>query len=493
MVRKVVTVLTAVMIAVISVVLVGGQTDDGFLWWGNHEAIYIFGDGAFTYDNGVTSGSGSADDPYIIEGWHIDSADAEYGIYIDHTTRHFIIRQCVIERAKAAAICLNTVKNGRIEGCQLMSNEIGVHLLNSDANTLVNNVVAENSYGVVMTIGSRGNRVFGNSFIDNGLSGLDSEHRNMWYDGARGNYWSDYSGVDLDHDGVGDSSYAPLRDRYPLISPPVPWTRLAPAGPAFSGLHTSPDGMFVITSPTEIVLESRDRGSGLARILYSIDGGAWQEYTTPLTLTGPDGPYQVSYYGIDNLGNVEAVTTLSFLLDNHPPETMISFGDPNYTNEAGQWITSKTPITLELLSSSTYGETKTYFSIDNGHWRRYNGAFTVAGADGPHLISYYSQNASGNAERVQTITVFKDDAPPTTRGARPLPGGAGSPLSTSSTVQANATEDKSQPEQTPSEQTIGPAEVSTLPESEAVEPADGVTPPAAEEPQVQTPSQGTDS
>jgi hypothetical protein len=41
------------------------------------------------------------------------------------------------------------------------------------------------------------------------------------------------------------------------------------------------------------------------------------------------------------------------------------------------------------------------------------------------VIAYYSQNASGNAEDVKAITVFKDDAPPTTRGAQPLPGGTG--------------------------------------------------------------------
>ncbi len=146
----------------------------------------------------------------------------------------------------------------------------------------------------------------------------------------------------------------------------------------------------------------------------------------PFNLTGPDGPYKVFYYGVDHLGNTEAVTTLSFLLDNQPPQTAISFGDPNYLNEVGQWITSKTPITLDLLASSTYGVTKTYYTIDGGRWRRYNGPFTLAGAEGPHVIAYYSQNASGNAEDVKVITVFKDDVPPTTRGAQPLPGGTGS-------------------------------------------------------------------
>ncbi|MEA1871045.1 MAG: hypothetical protein U9N00_02460, partial [Candidatus Bipolaricaulota bacterium] len=222
-----------------------------------------------------------------------------------------------------------------------------------------------------------------------------------------------------------------------------------------------------------------------------------QEYTAPFTLTGPDGPYKVFYYGVDHLGNTEAVTTLSFLLDNHPPQTAISFGDPNYLNEVGQWITSKTLITLDLLASSTYGETKTYYTIDGGRWRRYSGPFTLAGADGPHVITYYSQNASGNAEDVKAITVFKDDAPPTTRGAQPLPGGTGSATPNS------VVEVAEEPAPVQTQPVVQPEPVSTVTGSEESGPAEEepgtppspveITVPVEEEPPVQTASQDTSS
>ena len=49
-----------------------------------HDPIHIDGDADFTAANGVTGGSGTASDPYIIEGWDIDATTA-HGIWIEET------------------------------------------------------------------------------------------------------------------------------------------------------------------------------------------------------------------------------------------------------------------------------------------------------------------------------------------------------------------------------------------------------------------------
>ncbi len=421
--RKVALTATAVMVVVLSVVLVGGQVGGGgFLWWGNREPIYIYGDDDFTIRNGVMSGAGTADDPYIIEGWRIDSPSADYGIYIDHTTAHFVIRDCVIERARLAGIYFNTVRNGCVESTQIGLADTAVYLLDSTENMLTGNVVAQSKCGVVMGANSRDNWIVGNAFFNNGMNAYDPYRWNCWFEPCRGNYWSDYDGGDRDGDGIGDVAYYHVFDAYPLASPPVEWTRVAPAGIGFAGNRVAPDGSLIVTSETPITLTALDPGSGVAEIHYAIDGGEWLLYSGPIFLSGEDGPRKLTYYGLDYLGNVETKQTVGLFLDNNPPKTVLGVGEPQHIDERGMWISSSTPITLQLVHGSTYGETEIFYDLDGRGWHRYAGPFSISGPDGPHQISFYGYNASGVTEAMKSTVLYKDDAAPSTRGGQTSAG-----------------------------------------------------------------------
>jgi parallel beta-helix repeat protein len=415
--RKVALAATVGLIAALSAGLVGGQVGGSF-WWGDREPIYIYGNEGFHVGNGVTSGCGTAGDPYVIQGWRVDAPSADYGIYVDHTTSHFVIRDCVIERARTAGIYFNSARNGRVEGCQISRSDTAIYLLNADENVLKGNVVAECKYGVVLAADSRDNRIIGNSFIDNGLNGHDPQRRNCWFGEGGGNYWSNYVGVDQDDNGIGDEPYYPLRDAYPLMVPPVEWSGRTPSSSACAGCWISPQGALVVTSDTPIALSSVDAGSGPARIRFAIDGGEWSDYDGPIFLTGDDGPRRITYFGIDNLGNAEPQRTTSLVLDNHPPLTRLEVGDPRFEDERGTWITSATRISLPLIQGSTYGVTRTFFRINGGNWQHYSGPFVLLRSDGPHQVGFYSQNASGVTESERTAMLYVDNAPPDTRGAR---------------------------------------------------------------------------
>ncbi len=488
--RKVVWAMALVVTAVVSAGLVGGQVG-GFLWWGTHEPIYIFGDEDFTYSNGVMSGSGTSADPYIIEGWSMSPVGADYGVYVDHTTSFFVIRDCVIEGARIAGVYFNSVENGRVEKVQISGSDTAVYLLNSSDNRIAASVISGCRYGVVMAATSQENVITGNSFLDNGLAAYDPEHWNSWYEGKTGNYWSDYQGVDQNKDGVGDEPYYPLEDLKPLMTSPVELTEVSPAGPSFAGNLVAPDGSLVVTSQTPIALTASDFGSGLAEIKVSIDGGAWTTYSAPILLKGDDGVRKVTYYGIDKLGNAEPKKTVSFLLDNHSPQTVMDIGDPKFADSRGTWITSSTKIALRRTQESTYGRAETYYRINDGAWLRYSTPFRITGEDGARAVSFYSRNASGVAEAIQTQVLLKDDAPPTSRGAKAgAPAGAstgagtpsagtasGSPASSSTTSSVTTTKPVS----------VAPTPVTVVPTpSPAAAPAP--TPPAPSTPATTAPA-----
>lgn len=100
--------------------------------------IRINGDAGFVVANGVRSGSGTEDDPYIIEGWRIDGEGSDEGILIDSTTRFVIVRNCEVFDA---GIGVNVVEsdNVTIENCHFHDNSRGIQVLDAQ-----NAVVREN-------------------------------------------------------------------------------------------------------------------------------------------------------------------------------------------------------------------------------------------------------------------------------------------------------------------------------------------------------------
>lgn len=102
-------------------------------------------------------------------------------------------------------------------------NSAGIVLYNSARNNIVrNNTISNQTYGICSKFQADGNLIYHNNFLNNLQS--YSECNNIWDDGypSGGNYWSDYSGVDIDSDGIGDTAYTIQggnnQDLYPLMT-----------------------------------------------------------------------------------------------------------------------------------------------------------------------------------------------------------------------------------------------------------------------------------
>jgi parallel beta-helix repeat protein len=87
-----------------------------------------------------------------------------------------------------------------------------------------NIIVSNNRSGISLSGGATNNIILHNSIVYNMKQADEPTYTNTWDDGARGNFWSDYNGADLDGDGIGDTAYVidvNNQDRYPLIVPLV--------------------------------------------------------------------------------------------------------------------------------------------------------------------------------------------------------------------------------------------------------------------------------
>jgi parallel beta-helix repeat protein len=118
---------------------------------------------------GISRGSGTYDDPYIIEGWDINASSAN-GIEISMTSASFLIRDSHIYGGMAnttSGILLDMAQNGNIENCTMIDNYRGIgcsfycnniSILN---NTYLSNMVAI-SVGDAANLIIDGNQMSGN-------------------------------------------------------------------------------------------------------------------------------------------------------------------------------------------------------------------------------------------------------------------------------------------------------------------------------------------
>jgi parallel beta-helix repeat protein len=116
-------------------------------------------------------------------------------------------------------------------------NKEGIRLVNVSKNEIVGNRFNNNKDGILGCCGADNNTIFLNSFIDNDRHARAPE--NNYDNGSCGNYWDDYTGVDADGDGIGDTPHDicnKAQDRFPLMKP--------------YNLVNHPPSLPVITGPT---------------------------------------------------------------------------------------------------------------------------------------------------------------------------------------------------------------------------------------------------
>jgi parallel beta-helix repeat protein len=135
-----------------------------------HAPILISSNDEFTAANGVTGGTGTAGDPYIIEGWDINAA-GQNGIDIQYNYDHFLIRDVYVHGGGGYqyfhGVWLENARNGRIENSTFTDNYYGVGAWSYPTDIKISgNNFTDNVAGVHVTGANRVN-VSGNNLTRN--------------------------------------------------------------------------------------------------------------------------------------------------------------------------------------------------------------------------------------------------------------------------------------------------------------------------------------
>jgi PHD/YefM family antitoxin component YafN of YafNO toxin-antitoxin module len=171
------------------------------------------------------------------------------------------------------------------------------------------------------------------------------------------------------------------------------------------------------SSTVPLVVLASDDASGVEKVEYRLDNGAWN----PLSLVDPvsgryaaawesatadNGGHNISFRGSDRAGNksVPVTVRIEVRTDNVPPTTVITASDP-LAEGAVTTVSPKTTFTL-VATDNMSGVKGTWYRIDHGQWQLYSEAFTLSGHKaGAHAISFSSSDNAENSETEHFITV----------------------------------------------------------------------------------------
>jgi len=248
------------------------------------------------------------------------------------------IEQNVAMNNEYDSIVLYGGSSNKVRGNAITSNKgDGIYVMSSDNNTISGNSIANNERGIALAW-SEGNLIFHNNFINN-TEQVFIDYGNLnntWHQGhpSGGNYWSNYTGVDLHSgsnqnetgsDGIGDTPHVideSNTDRYPLMAPystfeagtwnETPYDVDVVSNSTVSGFHFNSQGAFL-----EFNVTGQEGTAGFCRVaipknLLWAEDGQWIVLVggVPITnyTTASDQNYTYLYFTYGHSTNTVQIT-----------------------------------------------------------------------------------------------------------------------------------------------------------------------------------------
>jgi hypothetical protein len=163
----------------------------------------------------------------------------------------------------------------------------------------------------------------------------------------------------------------------------------------------------IISPRSKIVLEASDENSKVKKTVFSINGGTWYNYNTPVVISGlKDGDHKVSYYSIDNAGNEEAPKEYSFYLDKSAPMVVDELLGNTFIANGKEYSSGRSKVKLTAMDNKA-GVREIRYSINGGEFMEYTKPFYLNKSGKLKIQTFVTDNV--NNQKITTILTNKSN------------------------------------------------------------------------------------
>jgi len=261
------------------------------------------------YGIGIGSGSNIIISKNVIE-------NSNYGIYFSYILNSTISGN-IVSNSEMGISMFNS-NNTKISKNSIENNKKGIHLGSSNGNIVSRNIIRNNKEFGVYLFESTQNLFFQNSFLNNSVHAYDDGVNNYWNNSIIGNYWDNYTGVDVNNDGIGDTPYTfqNVTDYLPIVDTTAPIIIInIPISLEIFG-ESAPDFNVEIT---DILLDKMwyTIDNGVTNITFTSNGTINQALWDAL----PEGNVIIRFYASDALGRIgfQEITVVKMISQSNPP------------------------------------------------------------------------------------------------------------------------------------------------------------------------------